>query len=301
MTKPKVFGIGLSKTGTSSLAQALNILGYKTIHYPNDAQTYAELRNGNFKLSLLDQYDAITDTPVVPYYAQLDKLFPGSKFVLTIREEEGWLKSIEQHWQTATRYEHDPAKKEFQEFIRAAVYGCIEFDRSRFSYVYQTHSQNVMHYFFHHPEDLLVMDICNGDGWKKLCSFLSLPVPDSPFPHANEWMTKLTQATTSFRMHVPPGGKCILIDDDLLGNEFKRDRQCIPFTFHEGIYNGPPADGHTGASELDRLIRTQVPGNVIIAWPSFWWLQSYPEIADYLDHQLEKIEVDDELIIYQVK
>jgi len=30
----KIFGIGLSKTGTSSLAHALEILGYKTRDYP---------------------------------------------------------------------------------------------------------------------------------------------------------------------------------------------------------------------------------------------------------------------------
>jgi hypothetical protein len=32
----KIFGLGLSKTGTSSLADALNELGFPTIHYPFD-------------------------------------------------------------------------------------------------------------------------------------------------------------------------------------------------------------------------------------------------------------------------
>ena len=32
----KVFGIGLSRTGTSSLYEALTILGIDTIHYPTN-------------------------------------------------------------------------------------------------------------------------------------------------------------------------------------------------------------------------------------------------------------------------
>ena len=37
--EPKIFGLGLSKTGTSSLGEALNILGINTIHYPFDEAT----------------------------------------------------------------------------------------------------------------------------------------------------------------------------------------------------------------------------------------------------------------------
>lgn len=32
----KIFGIGLSRTGTRSLSYALKILGYKSVHYRNN-------------------------------------------------------------------------------------------------------------------------------------------------------------------------------------------------------------------------------------------------------------------------
>jgi len=32
----KVFCLGLSKTGTSSLSEALNLLGIRTVHYPHE-------------------------------------------------------------------------------------------------------------------------------------------------------------------------------------------------------------------------------------------------------------------------
>ena len=30
------------------------------------------------------------------------------------------------------------------------------------------------------------MDICNGDGWDKLCKFLNLQKPNTKFPHYNK-------------------------------------------------------------------------------------------------------------------
>ena len=82
-SRGKVFGLGLSKTGTSSLSDALEILGIKTIHYPCDSTTIQELRSGIYRLSILEDYQGVTDTPVVPYYAQLDSIYPESKFILT--------------------------------------------------------------------------------------------------------------------------------------------------------------------------------------------------------------------------
>ena len=51
MANAKIFGIGLSKTGTSSLSEALEILGYSTVHFPST-------------LSEIAYYDAATDSTV---------------------------------------------------------------------------------------------------------------------------------------------------------------------------------------------------------------------------------------------
>src|SRR5688572_13581789 len=94
----KVFGLGLSKTGTTSLGGALNLLGIETIHYPHDQKTYHDLRNGNYRLSILEEYQGAVDIPVAPYYAQLDTIYPDSKFILTVRDKDSWLTSAEVHW-----------------------------------------------------------------------------------------------------------------------------------------------------------------------------------------------------------
>lgn len=75
--------------------------------------------------------------------------------------------------------------REFTQYICACVYGALEFNERRFSYVYDTHVKNVQSYFEHRSHDLLIMDICGGEGWWKLSQFLGLATPDIPFPHWN--------------------------------------------------------------------------------------------------------------------
>ena len=93
----KVIAVGLGHTGTRSLNQALIMLGIPAKHWPHDRETYHELANGVYRLSILEKYDAVTDVTLAPFYAQLDQEYPGSKFILTVlplRQTEGFLTSI---------------------------------------------------------------------------------------------------------------------------------------------------------------------------------------------------------------
>lgn len=202
----KVFGIGLSRTGTKSLTNALNRLGFRISHFPIDEVTLRELTIGKYNLSLLDHYDGITDVTVAPFYAQLDTIYPGSKFILTMRDKEAWLPAVERHWATRAAPDYQTAKKakagplealglrqrrsqkeirrlEMKQFVRAATYGIYRFNRERFSYVYDLHCKNATEYFENRPGSLLSLDITAGQGWAELCPFLNLPVIDEPFAH----------------------------------------------------------------------------------------------------------------------
>jgi hypothetical protein len=48
------------------------------------------------------------------------------------------------------------------------------------------HYKNVLEYFKNRPDDLLIIDICAGQGWEKLCPFLDKPLPQYPFPEIQE-------------------------------------------------------------------------------------------------------------------
>lgn len=83
----------MGRTGTQSLTKALQILELNVVHYPNDQETLLHIQTGHFRLPRLETCDGITDTVVVPYYAQFDNLYPDSRFILTAREIESWLRS----------------------------------------------------------------------------------------------------------------------------------------------------------------------------------------------------------------
>ena len=205
-SKPKIFGIGLSRTGTKSLTSALQILGFETIHYPDDESTLRELVEGNYQFSLLNQFDGITDITVAAFYPQLDRLFPKSKFILTLRNKENWLRSLQKHWNGRPAFadeEGNPNSNkthmEIRRLLRAATYGCYEFNADRLSYVYDFHHQSVLRYFHDRPESLLVLDICSGEGWEKLCPFLGKSLIHFPFP-----FVKKQSALQTFLPEQPP-------------------------------------------------------------------------------------------------
>lgn len=181
----KIFGIGLSRTGTKSLTAALEMLGFKIAHYPCDRKTFQELTTGMYNLSLLEEYDGITDITVVPFYPQLDALYPGSKFILTLRGKEAWLASMENHFgknSLPVRLPDFLYERKIRRFLRAAVYGSYAFNRERLSYVYDSHLQNARQYFRGSRERLLEINITAGEGWGGLCPFLNRPIPTAIFP-----------------------------------------------------------------------------------------------------------------------
>lgn len=185
--QPKVFGLGLSRTGTKSLTVALHLLGFDVAHYPTDQESFAAMARGDGRFPLLERYDGLTDIVTIPFLTELDTLHPGSWFVLTVRAKEDWLRSIEDHWRgkpVVIPGHEGTSSMRVRSLLRAAVFGCYEFNRERLARVYDDHLARVRAYFRDRPEDLLVLDIIGGEGWEKLAPFLGYAPPDVPFPCA---------------------------------------------------------------------------------------------------------------------
>jgi len=168
----KIFGIGLSRTGTSSLNDALIELGYESIHYPKPS-LLPEL------IEEMKKWDAGTDTPITLAYKELDKAFPDSKFILTTRGINGWLKSCEKF----RHFKH--ALKDERKYVRLGIYKCNGFHKGKFREAYFRHHHQVYTYF-RKRKDLLIIDFTQGEGWKELCKFLNKKIPKKPFPHSNK-------------------------------------------------------------------------------------------------------------------
>jgi hypothetical protein len=165
----KTFGIGLARTGTASLNQAFQALGFTAQHLP---RSYEEIL----------KYDCLTDTSVTVGYKFLDFMFPGSAFVLTTRPVEPWLNSIR------ALFEHLGERRVADRYHRLhyALYCTTVFDEQRLRSAYHRHLEDVLDYFADCPQQLLVIDVTSGDPYVELCSFLGVDHPGTAFPHLND-------------------------------------------------------------------------------------------------------------------
>ena len=181
----KIFGIGLNKTGTSTLEKCFEILRFS--HFGcsrellDDVITRKDYTN---VFKTVKRYDCFRDWPWPLIYKELDSMFPGSKFILTIRKDDTtWLESLKKHSQRM-----DPKKPH----CRKLAYGYDFPDGNEKEHLefYQKHNNEVIDYFKDRPNDLLVICWENEDSWEKLCSFVNKPVPGIALPHENKAPTK---------------------------------------------------------------------------------------------------------------
>jgi len=173
----KVFGIGLSKTATTSLSAALDELGYKTKHFPIRMIKHESGKLG-IRPRIAEKYDAMTDIPIARFYKELYQYFPDSKFILTVRDMDGWLDSCRRHfWPGQILKGNNWINK-----LHKDVYNAIDFKRSEYKQAYREHKNEVFDFFEDKEDQLLVIDITDGDGWKPICDFLNEPIPNEDFP-----------------------------------------------------------------------------------------------------------------------
>ena len=186
----KVFEIGKMKTGTTSLGRAFEILGYK--HKGWSLKIYNQFLESDKKdykilYEVIDNYDAFVDAPWSSCdYRILDKKYPNSKFILLERDDESWIRSME-HWcspKLNKDWETWPS-----EFDRSGI--DERWVRDRDNLIKEKLDSKKLHYserkkyFKDRPNDLLVMNICDGEGWGVLCPFLNKPIPNVSFSKAN--------------------------------------------------------------------------------------------------------------------
>jgi len=196
----KVFGIGWAKTGTTTLGNSFKILGYD--HQSQNLRLVKEIKQNDFSeiLKIAKKKESFEDWPWILLYKELDILFPGSKFILTKRDTQKWIKSYKN-----MLVNQGEASQEINK-IRQTLYGlpfpCVSdaelIDR------YEKHNFEVESYFKSRPNDLLVVNWEDGHGWRELCNFLGKEVPTESFPHSNkgEYKRHIKNKKRSFRRYL---------------------------------------------------------------------------------------------------
>jgi hypothetical protein len=173
--KNKVFGIGLSRTGTTTLYKVLTELGYKSAHSSGRL-----IADNSF--DIMRDYDALVDSPVPMLYRDLDRRHPNSKFILTTRAKPAWLESMK--WM----FTHGKVDWDWTPRVHGyhkQFYGTRTFDAAILSSMYDAFHAQVHEYFRDRPADLFVIEIEHGIDTIALCNFLGIPPREVTVPRAN--------------------------------------------------------------------------------------------------------------------
>ena len=145
---------------------------------------------------------AFQDVPFsLPFTFQaLDQRFPGSRFILTVRDsEEQWHTSLIQYYAALFAQGRPPTLAD----LKAAAYvrpgwmyeshclihpdfGQDPFNKEMLIAGYRDHNRAVQEYFRHRPGHLLVLNVAQPGAYSRLCEFLGRPVEDKSFPWENK-------------------------------------------------------------------------------------------------------------------
>ncbi|MGH9160012.1 MAG: sulfotransferase [Vicinamibacteraceae bacterium] len=199
----KIFCIGRNKTGTTSLKRAFSDLGF----------IIGNQRRAEW---LLDDYIAGNFEPIIRYcrsaqvfqdfpfsypetYKHLDEAYPGSKFILSIRESaEHWYQSLTRFH--AKRFGHGrlptPEQLKAADYVypgwmwkaNRAVYQTPETDvyhQASLIKHYNDHNDQVRDYF-KGRDCLLVINLTESDAYRRFCHFIGVEPQREAFPWENK-------------------------------------------------------------------------------------------------------------------
>jgi len=185
----KIFGIGFYKTGTTTLYEALRVLGYHTVNgdtpgsYPGADDGAALLRQieaGNYRLPTFELFDAFTDNPYFHIWRQIYDLYPDGKYILTVRDEAAWIASCVKFYRNRRL-----RPMRVWMFGKHADPSASEESRQAWLKAYREHNAAVREHFRSRPHQYFEFDPTADPDWHGLCAFLGAPVPAQPWPHAN--------------------------------------------------------------------------------------------------------------------
>lgn len=219
----EVIGAGWGRTGTESLKEALEILGFDRCYHMFELlrrtrqvpHWEALFRGEPTDLdALFSGFRSAVDFPASRFYEELAAAYPEAKVVLTVRDADAWYKSA-----SATILRRPPRGliwtvqalglfssnlrgiPRLMRLIEAELMNDFfegrmddpEYMKSRFNAWTEEVKATI-------PADrLLVYEV--RQGWEPLCGFLGVPVPDRPFPRTNDGDS--FQARLSLRRAIP--------------------------------------------------------------------------------------------------
>ena len=189
--RPKIFGIGLNKTGTSSLGDYFELLGYKLYCKPTSKNIDIAKKNPEYFDKIIENYHVFEDWPFPLIYKYIYEKYPTSKFILTMREDnEKWFDSLFRH-----------SKRTGPTEQRKKIYGYHDPEPTNINNkkthidIYNKHFDNVKKFFQDRDNSrLLILYVDDKDKEQKIHEFINIPFNKYnyiKYPHSNrDWNNK---------------------------------------------------------------------------------------------------------------
>lgn len=204
----EVLCLGMCRTGTQSLAEALTILGYSPIYHmrevrKNDHEKYwiaaleakFEGRGKQFGRTDFDEFlqnwAGVTDIPAAIFYEELMVAYPEAKVILTVRDENKWFESMKSTIWTI------PPTKPLGALTDKHIWGSNPDVHG--IQAFKKHNENVLQAAKKMGREVLVYEV--KEGWASLCKFLGKEIPyeesideegkikEKFFPRSDDWAT----------------------------------------------------------------------------------------------------------------
>jgi hypothetical protein len=158
-----VWVVGFPRCGTTSLCEALGILGWNVIHNPRHWDQ-------------LQGHNAAGDVMITAHWRELNNMFPNSKFILNTRNFDDWIISLQRipgFWQS---------RMMFDKYYQQSVYGgYYPSNKNGLKIMWDRHHKQIQETI--KPQNLLMISL--PFLWEPLCEFLQVTIPKVQFPWRN--------------------------------------------------------------------------------------------------------------------
>jgi Sulfotransferase domain len=203
----RVIGAGLPRTGTLSQKVALEMLGfgpcYHMVNVLADLDLAAHWRRAVDGEADWDEtfegFDSTVDWPGSYFYKELTEVYPDAKVVLGTRDSDAWVRSMKETiwsiWYGDDLVHHLSQARAIVDSKWAGYLAMMNgmWKRSGLMVSADQSDEEMAAAVDRYHEEvkrsvpadrLLVWSV--EEGWDRLCDFLEVPVPDTPFPHLND-------------------------------------------------------------------------------------------------------------------
>jgi len=116
----------------------------------------------------------------------------------------------------------------------------------------------------------------------------------------HSWFHRLDRAVSEILCVVPEQASLVLVEGATWDAADAFGRRAVrPFLCRDGIDGGPPADCDAAITQLAATCEEGAE-YLAIAWPSYWWFETYPKFFVHLGQVAECIHKDDDITIFKL-